>query len=180
MAFTIIRHNVLHNQVTMQQIQVTGNSLDIGRGTDNGLWLDDLHIALRHAVIEYVDGRYVIKDLESRSGTYVNHRAVRMSPLADGDVVHIGNFNLLIHVPAQDGPLTIEVMREGTEDVTESTAPVSYLARYRLAEGFFTKKRLTWWGLGFIVGGGIILLLLGEISLGKKVWHASILLPQER
>jgi len=175
-AFTIIRHNVINDQAATQQTQVTGNALDIGRGTGNGLLLDDLHIALRHAVIEYVDGRYVIKDLESRSGTYVNHRAVRMSPLADGDGVHIGNFNLLIHVPAQDGPLTIEVMREGTEDVTESTAPVSYLARYRLAESFFTKKRLTWWGLGFIVGGGIVLLLLGEISLGKKVWHASILL----
>ena len=98
------------------------------------------------------------------------------SRLADGDVVHIGNYNLLIHVPAQDGPLTVEVMREGTEDGTESTAPVSYLARYRLAESFFTKKRLTWWGLGFIVGGGIILLLLGQIPLGTKVWHASTIL----
>jgi pSer/pThr/pTyr-binding forkhead associated (FHA) protein len=154
MAFTIIRHNVLHNQVTTQQIQVTGNSLDIGRGTDNGLWLDDLHIALRHAVIEYVDGRYVIKDLESRSGTSVNHRAVRMRPLADGDVVHIGSYNLRIHVPAQDGPLTIEALREGAEAITEGTA--SILARYRLAESFFTKRRLTVWGLGLVIGGTII------------------------
>jgi predicted CXXCH cytochrome family protein len=175
-AFTIIRHNVLNDQEATQQIQVDGNSLEIGRGSGNALLLDDLHIALRHAVIEYVDGRYVIKDLDSRGGTYVNHRAVRMQPLADGDVVHIGNYNLRMSVPAQAGPLTIDVTREGTEEVAENTASVSYLSHYRLAESVFTKKRLTWWGLGLVVGGGIILLLLGEVPLGKKVWHASTIL----
>jgi predicted CXXCH cytochrome family protein len=175
-AFTIIRHNVISDQAATQQTQVTGNSLEIGRGTGNALLLDDLHIALRHAVIEYVDGHYVIKDLESRSGTYVNHRSVRMRPLADGDVVHIGNYNLRMHVPSPAGPLTIEVRREGTEEVAESTVLVSYLARYRLAESFFTKRRLTVWGLGLVVGGAIILLLRGDVSLGKKVWHASAIL----
>jgi pSer/pThr/pTyr-binding forkhead associated (FHA) protein len=93
-AFTIIRHNVLNDQAATQQTQVAGNSLEIGRGSGNALLLDDLHISPRHAVIEYVDGRYVIKDLESRGGTYVNHRAVCMQPLTNGDVVHIGNYNL--------------------------------------------------------------------------------------
>jgi predicted CXXCH cytochrome family protein len=175
-AFTIIRHNVINDQAATQQTQVSGNSLDIGRGSGNALLLDDLHISPRHAVIEYVDGRYVIKDLDSRGGTYVNHRAVRMQPLADGDVVHIGNFNLRMGVPSNDGPLTIDVMREGTEEGGEGTAPVSYLAHYRLSESFFTKKRLTWWGLGLVVGGMIIVLLLGDIPLGKKVWHASTIL----
>ena len=180
MAFTIIRHNVLNDQEATQQTQVDGNSLEIGRGSGNALLLDDLHIALRHAVIEYVDGRYVIKDLDSRGGTYVNHRAVRMQPLADGDVVHIGNFNLRMGVPANAGPLTIDVTREGTEEVAENTASVSYLSHYRLAESLFTKRRLTWWGIGVVVGGMIVLLLLGEVPLGKKVWHAStILAPGE-
>ena len=180
MAFTIIRHNVLNDQAATQQTQVAGNALEIGRGSGNALLLDDLHISLRHAVIEYVDGRYVIKDLESRGGTYVNHRAVRMQPLSDGDVVHIGNYNLRMSVPAPAGPLTIDVTREGTEEAAENTAPVSYLSRYRLADSLFTKKRLTWWGLGIVVGGMIVLLLLGEIPLGKTVWHAStILAPGE-
>lgn len=176
MPFTIICHHMINDQASTQQTQITGNALEIGRGTGNALALDDLHIALHHAVIEYVDGHYVIKDLESRSGTYVNHRSVRMRPLADGDVVHIGNYNLRMRVPLPAGPLIIEVTREGTEEVAESTAPVSYLARYRLAESFFTKQRLTLWGLGLVVGGGIILLLLGDVSLGKKIWHASTIL----
>ena len=145
MAFTIIRHNVVNDQAATQQTQVTGNSLEIGRGSGNALLLDDLHISLRHAVIDYVDGRYVIKDLDSRGGTYVNHRAVRMQPLANGDVVHIGNFNLRLGVPSDAGPLTIDVMREGTEEVAENAAPVSYLSHYRLSDSLFTKKRLTWW-----------------------------------
>lgn len=180
MAFTIIRHHVLNDQAATQQTQVDGNSLEIGRGSGNALLLDDLHIALRHAVIDYVDGHYVIKDLESRGGTYVNHRAVRVQPLADGDVVHIGNFNLRMGVPTNAGPLSIDVTREGTEEVAENGAPVSYLSHYRLADSLFTKKRLTWWGLGLVVGGIVVLLLLGEIPLGKTVWHAStILAPGE-
>ena len=180
MAFTIIRHNVLNDQAATQQMQVDGNSLEIGRGSGNALLLDDLHISLRHAVIDYVDGRYVIKDLDSRGGTYVNHRAVRMQPLADGDVVHIGNFNLRMSVPTNAGPLSIDVTREGTEEVEENAAPVSYLSHYRLADSLFTKKRLTWWGLGAIVGGMIVLLLLGEIPLGKTSWRTStILAPGE-
>jgi predicted CXXCH cytochrome family protein len=179
-AFTLIRHNVLNDQEATQQTQVDGNSLEIGRGSGNALLLDDLHISQRHAVIEYVDGHYVIKDLDSRGGTYVNHRAVRMQPLADGDVVHIGNYNLRMDVPANAGPLTVDVTREGTEEVAENTASVSYLSHYRLADSVFTKKRLTWWGLGLIVGGMIVLLLLGEVPLGKKVWYAStILAPGE-
>ncbi len=177
MAFTIIRHNVLNDHAATQETQVTGNSVDIGRGTGNALMLDDLHIALRHAVIEYVDGRYVIKDLETQSGTYVNHRLVRMRPLVDGDVVHIGSYNLRMRLPASDGPLTIEVRREGTEEVAESTAAVPYLARYRLADSMFTKKRLTLWGLGVVVGVALILLALGgNVSLGKKVWRASTIM----
>ena len=176
MAFTIIRHNVVNDQAATQQTQVTGNSLEIGRGSGNALLLDDLHISLRHAVIDYVDGRYVIKDLDSRGGTYVNHRAVRMQPLANGDVVHIGNFNLRLGVPSDAGPLTIDVMREGTEEVAENAAPVSYLSHYRLSDSLFTKKRLTWWVLGLVVGGGIILLLLGQIPLGTTVWNTSTIL----
>ena len=168
MAFTIIRHNVLNDQAATQQTQVDGNYSGIGRGSGNALLLDDLHISLRHAVIDYVDGRYVIKDLESRGGTYVNHRAVRMQPLADGDVVHIGNFNLRMGVPTNAGPLSIDVTREGTEEVAENTAPVSYLSHYRLADSVFTKKRLTWWGLGLVVGGMIVLLLLGDIQLLQR------------
>ena len=64
MPFTIIRHNVINDQAATQQTQVPANSLEIGRGSGNALLLDDLHISPRHAVIEYVDGRYVIKDLE--------------------------------------------------------------------------------------------------------------------
>ena len=63
MAFTIIRHNVLNDQEATQQTQVDGHSLEIGRGSGNALMLDDLHISLRHAVIEYVE---VVDSLTAR------------------------------------------------------------------------------------------------------------------
>jgi len=175
-AFTIIRHNVLNDQAATQQTQVDGNSLEIGRGTGNGLVLEDLHIALRHAVIEYVDGRYVIKDLETTSGTYVGHRSVRIRPLAHGDVVHIGNYNLRIGLASREGPLTIDVTRQTGDEGADGRAAVSYLARYRLSESVWTKGRLTVWGLVLVLGVPVVLLLFGNISWGKKTWRATNLL----
>lgn len=178
MAFTIIRHQVVNDQASTQQTPVAGTTLEIGRGSGNALLLDDLRIGLRHAVIQYIDGRYVLKDLESGSNTYVNHKPIRLQPLADGDEVNIGSYTLRLRLSSPSEPLTIEVIAEEPEAEAESATPESYLARYRLTASRFTKTRLTWWGLALVGAGVLLVLLYKQIPLGSKVWHtASILSP---
>ncbi|HEV7897329.1 MAG TPA: DUF1707 and FHA domain-containing protein [Planosporangium sp.] len=44
----------------------------IGRSDDVDLWLDDISVSRRHALLAYVDGGWVLTDLGSRNGTWLN------------------------------------------------------------------------------------------------------------
>lgn len=67
----------------------------IGRQTDNDLALDIPELSRHHALIAFDSGRYVLNDLHSRNGTYLNRLAVtRPVPLRDGDEIQLGTVKL--------------------------------------------------------------------------------------
>ncbi len=63
----------------------------IGRGSDCDIVLPKRQISRQHAQIERDDGGYLLRDLESKNGTYVNGREVRGDPyrLKDGDEIQL-------------------------------------------------------------------------------------------
>lgn len=64
------------------------NRLDVGRGDENGLQIDDDHISRRHASLIEHRGIVWIQDMGSSNGTYVNgERVVGASRLFHGDAV---------------------------------------------------------------------------------------------
>jgi hypothetical protein len=91
--------------------KITGNEAVIGRwDADNGVFPDvdlDVHdgeakVSRRHARIKFVDGKYLIEDLGSTNGTYVN-RGRRLLPgnaqaLVDGDEVIVGKTFMRFHI----------------------------------------------------------------------------------
>jgi diguanylate cyclase (GGDEF)-like protein len=63
-----------------------------GRGDDCQVQIPDASVSRAHARIHLGgDGRYVVTDLGSTNGTFVNNVLRRESPLADGDYLRIGN-----------------------------------------------------------------------------------------
>ncbi len=48
----------------------------------------------RHAKIELHDERFLLKDLRSTSGTYLNDQLIQEAPLAEGDLIRIGEFEI--------------------------------------------------------------------------------------
>jgi class 3 adenylate cyclase len=63
----------------------------IGRETDNDLVLEAPELSRHHALIATDGGGYVLNDLHSRNGTYLNRVAVvRPAPLRDGDEILLG------------------------------------------------------------------------------------------
>jgi pSer/pThr/pTyr-binding forkhead associated (FHA) protein len=72
----------------------------IGRETDNDVVLDDPATSRHHAEIVFRDGRYVLTDLKSANGTYVNEQRVTERPLADGDAIRIGQNVVRIGISA--------------------------------------------------------------------------------
>jgi hypothetical protein len=66
----------------------------IGRSPDCDIFLDDVTVSRKHAVILRNDGKFQIEDQGSLNGTFVNRRRIDSSPLADGDEVQIGKYRL--------------------------------------------------------------------------------------
>ncbi len=62
----------------------------IGRQGENNLVLRDNRISRSHARISSDNGDYVIEDLESRHGVYVNGQRVKRHKLRDGDHIDFG------------------------------------------------------------------------------------------
>jgi hypothetical protein len=76
----------------------TGERTSIGRSPDCDIFLDDVTVSRKHAVLIAGDGRFTIEDQGSLNGTYVNRRRIESAPLADGDEVQIGKYRLTFHV----------------------------------------------------------------------------------
>src|SRR5882672_1946997 len=69
----------------------------IGRVQGNDIVLPKGNVSKRHARIVLKDGKFIIVDLKSTNGTYVNGRKIT-SPLVvkDSDKIYIGDFILSI------------------------------------------------------------------------------------
>jgi pSer/pThr/pTyr-binding forkhead associated (FHA) protein len=66
----------------------------IGRSPDCGIFLDDVTVSRRHAVLTNRDGIFTIQDQGSLNGTFVNRKRVESGELTDGDEVQIGKYRL--------------------------------------------------------------------------------------
>ena len=75
-----------------ESVAVTPTPFLIGRGIDTGnhLVLEDPRISRRCAVIEEVDGEFVLKDRGQRPGIFVNGRRIAQKVLMDGDAIEFG------------------------------------------------------------------------------------------
>lgn len=68
---------------------------EIGRSHDSNILLDDITVSRKHAVLEKAGNDYIISDLSSLNGTYVNGEIVDSSKLKNGDKIQIGKYIFL-------------------------------------------------------------------------------------
>jgi hypothetical protein len=69
--------------------------VNIGRDSTNQVHLDDLRVSRRHAQLRLIQGRFVIFDLDSMGGTFVNDVAVTSHALNPGDVILLAGVPLV-------------------------------------------------------------------------------------
>lgn len=83
--------------------------LTIGRAGDVDVCLKDASVSRHHAKIVNEAGAWVVEDLSSRSGTYLNGHLFRTEKMVIGDVLGIGPFHLrfdgraLVHAEGASG-----------------------------------------------------------------------------
>ena len=72
-----------------------GWKLTIGRGADADVIVDNTAISRKHTCLELRDGRYILTDLGSLNGTFVNGNKIEGEVIiTENDVIGIGKFTL--------------------------------------------------------------------------------------
>jgi pSer/pThr/pTyr-binding forkhead associated (FHA) protein len=67
-----------------------------GRHPESDIFLDDVTVSRRHAEIVRQGDRYIVRDVGSLNGTYVNRERIETeAPLNNGDELQIGRFKLV-------------------------------------------------------------------------------------
>jgi len=91
-------------QAVLKELELTQATLTIGRLPDNNVQIDNLAVSGHHARVIWDNGHYVIEDLTSTNGTYLNNQRIQRSALKDGDSVLIGKHVLTFHETAAPKP----------------------------------------------------------------------------
>lgn len=73
--------------------------LTVGRDPENHLFLDDVTVSRHHARVVRAAAGFVVEDLNSLNGTYVNRSRIERHQLVDGDELQIGKFKLAFLEP---------------------------------------------------------------------------------
>src|ERR1700710_2345745 len=80
------------------------NEINVGRVQGNDLMLPKGNVSKHHARLLYRDGRFIVTDLKSTNGTYVNGRKIAQATIVrEGDKIYIGDFVLRLETNGAAG-----------------------------------------------------------------------------
>lgn len=116
---------VIHEKGGTERREVFETSeVSVGRVQGNHIVLPKGNVSKRHARLLYRDGRFIVTDLNSTNGTYVNRRRIAQATIVrEGDRIYVGDFVLRIEPEAgsADAPSGGELERNTSR--TESAPP---------------------------------------------------------
>jgi pSer/pThr/pTyr-binding forkhead associated (FHA) protein len=79
----------------LQECAVGMHPVNIGRLPDNTIVIDNPAVSGRHARVFREGNHYVVEDLKSTNGTFVNEKPIARHTLLDGDVVLVAKHSLV-------------------------------------------------------------------------------------
>ena len=83
------------NERELQECAVGAHPVSIGRLPDNMIVIDNPAVSGRHARVFREGDHYVLEDLKSTNGTFVNDKPIARHTLLEGDVVLLGKHSLV-------------------------------------------------------------------------------------
>ena len=88
---------VLRGPNTGARFLLDDDEVNSGRHPDSDIFLDDVTVSRKHATFRRVDDTFVVRDVGSLNGTYVNRERIDEVALQTGDEVQIGKFRLVFY-----------------------------------------------------------------------------------
>ena len=152
-----------HNPIQSYDL-ASGQSVTIGRLEDNDIVIENLAVSGHHAKIDSVGDGFLLTDLQSKNGCFVNEKMVASHWLSDGDIVSVGKHTLEFNL--KEGEKQAAASQGGQRDQTM----VMDTGRYR---DLMDKSRATDQAgpasgkpvgmLSYLAGGE------GEVELARKL-----------
>jgi hypothetical protein len=100
--------------------------VNIGRRLDNQLIIDDPRVSRNHAQLRSIKGRFVVFDLNSTGGTFVNGQRTSQTVLYPGDVISLAGVALIF---GQDNPPPRPDLKETGPFPNSADRPTAILNR---------------------------------------------------
>jgi len=102
------------------------NEINVGRVQGNDLMLPKGNVSKHHARLLFRDGRFIVTDLKSTNGTYVNGRKIT-SPLVvkDSDKIYIGDFVLRLETAGAAAPQPEAIAAAKNADVVVAVVGIT-------------------------------------------------------
>ncbi|MGD0878351.1 MAG: FHA domain-containing protein [Anaerolineales bacterium] len=82
---------IINQQIT----PLTKNVTRLGRHLDNDVVFKEESVSRNHAEIRCEKGKYILHDLMSTSGTFVNSRRIERCVLNSGDLISLANIQFM-------------------------------------------------------------------------------------
>ncbi len=128
-------------------------STELGRGKEVSVRLRDIAVSRRHARVRYQDGDFLLEDLGSPNGVFLNGKRVETpSPLTEGDVIELGRTLLRFQAPMAEPPPPLKEESPPPEPEQASAPagePVAPEAPAMPSDGDASERpRWEWWLIG--------------------------------
>lgn len=78
----------------IKEFPIQKSAVVIGRAPGNEVVIDNLAVSGSHARVSIEEGKFVVEDLNSLNGTFLNGQRIRKSVLKQGDLIAIGKHTL--------------------------------------------------------------------------------------
>jgi Nif-specific regulatory protein len=102
------------------EFPLSEEEFSIGRDASNRLRIADLSISREHCLIDGQGGQFLLRDLESRNGTFVNGTPIGERRLEHGDEIRIGD-SLFLFLLRDDEVAAQPVLRLDDRDLSGAT-----------------------------------------------------------
>jgi len=151
-----------------------GDQLIIGRDASNSIAINDPEISRKHSRLSFQGGKYVIEDLGSTNGTFVNgQRLAGPVVLKPGDVVSFGEQIVLMYdVISYDPGATIASPRAARmmqqPPVQPVAPPIAQPVQPAAVPAYSTPPAKKTNPMPFIIGGGALLFIC--LCIAFFVW----------
>jgi pSer/pThr/pTyr-binding forkhead associated (FHA) protein len=148
-----------------------GLSLTIGRRKNNDVVIENLAVSGHHAKIDSVGDEFVLIDLQSKNGSFVNEKIINTHWLKDGDIINIGKHSLAFKYTEGE-----PVPNEGSDEIDKTMVmdTSQYRSMVKKSKPDVPKPLIrdentgSDAGLAFLAGGSDKIKLSGKITkIGK-------------